>query len=139
VSSGCPLKKSPQKLIMILVVIQRLIGAPLARVGKSQESRVATRTVCMYEAIGGQRPPKDHWPQATKTPRAVSPPKQIKFQNWYSVELEKHFTLGTTTAAFHRRWCHPPAGAPLLRNPCNPGKPNILAKPSKRREPPPLA
>jgi homogentisate 1,2-dioxygenase len=32
-----------------------------------------------------------------------------------------------------------PAGAPLLRNPGNPGKPNILAKPSKLREPPPLA
>ena len=106
---------------------------------KSQESRVKSRNPhSMYEAIGGQRPPKDHWPQATKTPRAVSPPKKIKFQNWYSVELEKHFTLGTTTA-FHRRWCHPAAGAPLLRNPCNPGKPNILAKPSKLREPPPLA
>lgn len=67
---------------------------------KTQESRVKSRnphSMCMYEAIGGQRPPKDHWPQATKTPRAVSPPKQIKFQNWYSAELEKHFTLGTTT------------------------------------------
>jgi hypothetical protein len=36
-------KKSPQKLMMILVVIQRLIGAPLARVGKSQESRLKTQ------------------------------------------------------------------------------------------------
>ena len=35
-------KKSPQKLIMFFVVIQRLIGAALARL-KSQDSRVKTQ------------------------------------------------------------------------------------------------
>ena len=101
----------------------------------TQESQPA-QYVCMKRLeASGHRKITGHKPQ--KRPHST-PPKKIKFQNWYSVEHEKHFTLGTTTA-FHRRWCHPAAGAPLLRNPCTPGKPNILAKPSKLREPPPLA
>jgi hypothetical protein len=70
---------------------------------------------------------------------AQYPPKKIKFQKGFSVELEKHFTLVTTTAAFHTGCGGITRGAPLLRNPCNSCNLNILAKPPKLREPPPLA
>jgi hypothetical protein len=74
--------------MMILVVIQRLIGAPLARVGKTQDSRVKSQESrlksrnphSMYEAIGGQRPPKEQWPQATKTPPQYPPLRKSNFK-----------------------------------------------------------
>jgi hypothetical protein len=48
---------------------------------KSQESRVKSRNPhSMYEAIGGQRPPKEQWPQATKTPPQYPPLRKSNFK-----------------------------------------------------------
>jgi hypothetical protein len=47
---------------------------------KSQDSLKSRNPHSMYEAIGGQRPPKDHWPQATKTPPQYPPLRKSNFK-----------------------------------------------------------